>query len=64
MLIQLVVRTLHSENGGTGRKLMKLIQPVLTQLIGRTLRSDNGSTGPLSKITSSNLKKLIQPVLM
>ena len=51
VLIQLVGRTLHSDNGVTGHlskvtisRLKKLIRHVFTQLVGRTLRLDNGCT--------------------
>ena len=48
------------------------MQLVLIQLVGYTrhsdnagkLSSDNCATGCLSKVTSSKLKKLIQPVLI
>ena len=57
MFIQLVGRTLHSDNGGilssdncgTGRlsyvsssKLKKLIKPVLIEFVGHILHSNNG----------------------
>ena len=37
---------------------------MLIHLVGRSLLSDKGGTGPLSEVTSSKLKKLIQPVLI
>ena len=37
---------------------------MLIHLVGRSLRSDKGGTRHLSKVTSSKLKKLIQPVLI
>ena len=47
----MIVRTLSSDNGGTGHvskvtssKLKKLIQLVLIQLVGYTLRSYNGGS--------------------
>ena len=53
MFIQLVGCTLRSDNVGA-----------LISGNGGTLQSDNGGTGLLSKITRSNLKKLIQAVLI
>ena len=52
MLIQLVGRTLHSDNGD-----------ILCLDKGGNLCSDNVGTGHLSIVTSSKLKKLIQLVL-
>ena len=53
MFIQLVGCTLRSNNFGA-----------LISGNGGTLQSDNGGTGRLIKVTSSNLKKLIQAVLI
>ena len=33
-------------------------------LVGRNVSSDNAGTGHLSKVTSSKLKKIIQPMLV
>ena len=72
MLIQLLGRTLNSDNGGSGHlstvtssKLKKVIEPVLIQLVGHTIHSDNSSTlssdnggmGHVSKVISCQLKK-------
>ena len=75
MLIQLISRTLHSDNhgtlssdiGGTGylckvtsKKLKKFIQTELIQLVCCTLHSDNGGTlYQIMVVLNISLKSLV-----